>query len=125
MRHTSIPHFSATKTILIFQIKRIFSNEKWFNYVVPFFLQVPKIWVGRMTLNGEIKEDGLSRSKQYRSHLRRFRALKLFPQLRNPGFSFTCGRMETELFEYDDFIHHILLALRMLCKGCYRAFPSF
>ena len=62
MRHASIPHFSSTKTILIFQIKRIISSEKWFNYVVPFFFKVPKIWVGRMTLNGEIKENGLSRS---------------------------------------------------------------
>ena len=25
-----------------------------------FFLKMPKIWVGRMTLNGEKKEDGLS-----------------------------------------------------------------
>ena len=63
MRHPSIPHFSATKTILIFQIKRIISSEKWLNYVVTFFfLKVPKIWVGWMTLNREIKEDGLSRS---------------------------------------------------------------
>ena len=43
-----------------FQIKRIMSSEKWFNYVVPFFLKMPKIWVGRMMLNGEKKEDGLS-----------------------------------------------------------------
>ena len=27
---------------------------------------------------------------------------------------------ETEVFEFDDVIHHILLALRILCKGCYR-----
>ena len=41
--------------MLIFQIKRIVSSEKWFNYVVTFFffLKVPKIWVGRTTLNGE------------------------------------------------------------------------
>ena len=39
----------------------IISSEKWFNYVVTFFffLKKPKIWVGRTTLNGEIKEDGL------------------------------------------------------------------
>ena len=37
-----------------FQIKRIISSEKWFNYVVAFFfLKMPKIWVGRTTLNGE------------------------------------------------------------------------
>ena len=44
-------------TMLIFQIKRIISSEKWFNYVVTFFffslLKMPKIWVGRTTLNGE------------------------------------------------------------------------
>ena len=41
-------------TMLIFQIKRIISSEKWFNYVVTFFsfcLKMPKIWVGRTTLN--------------------------------------------------------------------------
>ena len=42
------------------QIKRIISSEKWFNYVVTFFLKMPKIWVGRTTLNGEKKEDGLT-----------------------------------------------------------------
>ena len=42
--------------MLIFQIKKIFSSEKWFNYVVIFFLfvlKMPKIWVGRTTLNGD------------------------------------------------------------------------
>ena len=38
----------------------------------------------------------------------------------NAGFSFTIGRKKTEVFEYDDVIYHILLALRMLRKGCYR-----
>ena len=48
--------------MLKFQIKRIISSEKWFNYVVTFFLflKMPKIWVVQMTLNGEKKEDGLS-----------------------------------------------------------------
>ena len=46
--------------MLIFQIKRIISSEKWFNYVVPFFFwKMPKMWVGRKTLNGGKKEDGL------------------------------------------------------------------
>ena len=45
--------------MLIFQIKRIISCEKWFNYVVTFFfvLKMPKIWVGRTTLNGEKKRE--------------------------------------------------------------------
>ena len=47
--------------MLIFQIKRIISSEKWFNYVATFFFlwKMPKIGVGRTTLNGEKKEDGL------------------------------------------------------------------
>ena len=37
--------------MLIFQIKRIISSEKWFNYVVTFFfLKKPQIWVGPTTL---------------------------------------------------------------------------
>ena len=49
--------------MLIFQIKRIISSEKWFNYVVTFFLKMPKIWFSRTTLNGEKKEDGLKEKK--------------------------------------------------------------
>ena len=49
--------------MLIFQIKRIISSEKWLNYVATFFfvffLKMPKIWFGRTTLHGEKKEDGL------------------------------------------------------------------
>ena len=46
--------------MLIFQIKRIISSEKWFNYVFTvFFLKMPKIWVGRTTLNGEKKRMAL------------------------------------------------------------------
>ena len=36
------------------------------------------------------------------------------------GFLFTCRRAKTEFFEYDDVIHHTLLAWRMLIKECYR-----
>lgn len=36
-------------TMLIFQTKRIISSETWF-----------KSWVGRTTLNGDKKEDGLT-----------------------------------------------------------------
>ena len=38
----------------------------------------------------------------------------------NAGLSFTCGRRKTEVFEYDDVIHHILEAFHMLCKACSR-----
>ena len=52
--------FLYAVTMLIFQIKRIISCEKWCNYVVTFFffaffLKMPKIWVGRTTVNGRIK----------------------------------------------------------------------
>ena len=36
----------------------------------------------------------------------------------NAGFS--CGLTETEVLEYDDVIHYIILKLRTLCKGRYR-----
>ena len=50
--------------MLIFQIKRIISSEKWFNYVVTFFfLKMPKIWVSQTTLNREKKGDGLKDKK--------------------------------------------------------------
>ena len=56
-----VPVFLYVVTMLIFQIKRIISSEKWFHYVVTFFLflKKPKMWVGRTTINGEKKEDGL------------------------------------------------------------------
>ena len=57
--HVFVPVFLYAVTKLIFQIKRIISSEKWCNYVVIFFLKMPKIWVGRTTVNGERKEDGL------------------------------------------------------------------
>ena len=34
----------------------------------------------------------------------------------NAGFSFRCGRTKTEVFEYDDVIHHIPIALHKLCS---------
>ena len=48
--------FLYAVAMLIFQIKRIISSEKWFNYVATSFIiffKMPKIWVGRTTLNGE------------------------------------------------------------------------
>ena len=41
-----------------------------------------------------------------------FSRLKIFE---NAGFSFTCGRTKTDVFGYDDFIYHLLLALRFHC----------
>ena len=57
--------------MLIFQIKRIISSEKWCNYFVTFFflLKMSKIWVGWTMVNGEKKDDGLSLIEQRESTL--------------------------------------------------------
>ena len=55
--HVFVPVFLYAVTMLIFQIKRIISTEKWCNYDI-FFWKIPKIGVGRTTVNGEKKEDG-------------------------------------------------------------------
>ena len=56
-----VPVFLYAVTMLIFQTKRIISNEKWFNYVdsLLFSFLMPKIWVGQTMLNGQ-KKGGLS-----------------------------------------------------------------
>ena len=40
--HVFVPGFLYAVTMLIFQIKRIISSEKWFNYVVTFFFENAK-----------------------------------------------------------------------------------
>ena len=60
--HVLVPVFLYAVTMLIFQIKRIISSEKWCNYVVTFFWGgggMPNIWVGRATVNGEKKRMAL------------------------------------------------------------------
>ena len=65
--HVFVPDFLYAVTMLIFQIKRIISSEKWCNYVVTFFFwKMPEIWVGRTTVNGEKKEDGLMQKSEPR-----------------------------------------------------------
>ena len=54
------PVFLYVVTMLIFQIKRKIPSEKLFNQVVTFFLEMPKIWASRTTLNREKKEDSLT-----------------------------------------------------------------
>ena len=53
--HVFVPVFLYAVTMLIFQIKRIISSEKWCNYVVTFFFENAKNWVGRTTVSGERK----------------------------------------------------------------------
>jgi len=49
-----------------------------------------------------------------------FKTLSRVETFENAGFSFTCGRTQTEVFEYDDAgIHLMLPAWSMLSKGCY------
>ena len=47
--------------VFLFPVTMLISSEKWCNYVVTlfFFLKMPKIWVGRTTVNKEKKEDDL------------------------------------------------------------------
>ena len=61
----NLPVFLYAVTMLIFQIERIISSEKWFNYAITFFLKMPKIWLSQTKLNREKKEDGLKDKKYY------------------------------------------------------------
>ena len=55
-----VPVFLYVVTMLNLEIKRIISSKKRLNYVVTFFfLKMPKIWIGRTTVNGEKNGDGL------------------------------------------------------------------
>ena len=53
----NVPVFLYAVTMLVFQIKRIISSEKWFNYIVTFFFwKMTKIWVSQTMLKyGENK----------------------------------------------------------------------
>ena len=57
--------FLYAVTMLIFQIKRIISSEKWFNYVVTFFFSKMPKKLGRSD-DGKRrkKKDGLRRDKR-------------------------------------------------------------
>ena len=49
---------------LFFRLKELFQVKNGLTTLLHFFffLTIPKIWVGRTTLNGEKKEDGLTDS---------------------------------------------------------------
>ena len=55
-------------------------------------------------------------------HLKRIfsKTLPRVESFENAGFSFIYGRSKRGVFEYDNVISHILLALRMLCEECCR-----
>ena len=49
--------------MLIFRLKELFQEKNGLTTSLLFFLKMPKIWVGRTTLNGKKKEDGLKRNR--------------------------------------------------------------
>ena len=64
--HVFVPVFLYAVTMIIFQMKTIISIKNGVNTSLLFFflfLKMPKIWVGRTTVNGEKKEDGLMYDK--------------------------------------------------------------
>ena len=58
-----VPVFLSAATMLIFQIKRIISSEKWFNYHVPFFLVNAKNLGRSDDAKRRKKEDGISKER--------------------------------------------------------------
>ena len=53
--------FSMLLLCSFFRLKELFQEKNGLTTSLLFFLKMPKIWVGRTTLNGEKKEDGLKR----------------------------------------------------------------
>ena len=54
--------FSMLLLCSFFRLKELFQVKNGLTTLLLFFLKMPKIWVGRTTLNGEKKEDGLKPS---------------------------------------------------------------
>ena len=59
--HVFVPVFLYAVTLLIFQIKRIISSEKWCNYVATFFFENAKNLSRSDDGKRRKKEDGLTR----------------------------------------------------------------
>ena len=91
--HVFVLVFLCAVTMLIFQIKRIISSEKWCNYVVTFFKKMPKIWVDRMTVYGEKKEDGLTLFCAWQNLL--IHCYNQYQNHRNHTFYWKDGRYES------------------------------
>ena len=51
--------FSVLLLCSFFRLKELFQVKNGLTTSLLFFLKMPKIWVGRTTVNGERKEDGL------------------------------------------------------------------
>ena len=59
----NLPVFLYAVTMLIFQIERIISSEKWFNYVITFFFENAKNLGQSDDAKWRKKEDGLKDKK--------------------------------------------------------------
>ena len=67
-----VPAFLYAVTMLIFQIKRIISREKWFNYVVTFFFE-NAINLGRSDDAKRRKKRGWPKKNPYKRGVRKAR----------------------------------------------------
>ena len=67
-----VPAFLYAVTMLIFQIKRIISREKWFNYVVTFFFENAKN-LGRSDDAKRRKKRGWPKKNPYKRGVRKAR----------------------------------------------------
>ena len=52
--------FSMLLLCSFFRLKELFQVKNGITMSLPFLKKMPKIWVGRTTVNGEKKEDGLT-----------------------------------------------------------------
>ena len=57
--------FSMLLLCSFFRLKELFQVKNGVTTSLLFFLKMPKIWVGRTTVNGEKKEDGLIASDAF------------------------------------------------------------
>ena len=66
--------FSILLLCPFFRLKELFQvkNDSTTSFLFSFFLIMPKIWVGRKTLNGEKKEDGLMHRRIFRAEIQYF-----------------------------------------------------
>ena len=51
--------FSMLLLCFFFRLKELFQVKNGSTTSLPFFKKMPKLWVGRTTLNGEKKVDGV------------------------------------------------------------------
>ena len=77
------------------------------------------VWKGILFCSGLAYQPRVSGGNVYRKRIFS-KTLSRVEIFYNAGYSFTCGSTKTEVFEYDDVMHHIRLILR-LAFSCGRA----